>query len=393
MSYHIAARVSYSSSPAVARIKKKAQQLEAKGIELTYLLRGEPDFNTPTHICKSAINSLEKGDTHYTSPSGLPDLRDAIAERMLLDFGMSVNPDEEIIVTSGATMGIYIALQAIVNPGDEVILLDPVYDPYRSVVSMSGGIPIYVSSKSINGHFTVPPENILSALSPNTKVILINNPWNPTGSVMKLEELNALVNIADTHNLILIVDEIYEKIVFDGHKHHCLASISPRARDRTITINSFSKTYAMTGWRLGYNIAPTHLTKAMLRVAHQFSRSATNFVQHAGISALRESQEAIQTMKQTYSRRRDYVSSILSELKSVGPHPPEGTFFYFVDIRPYGKDSQTISDYLLDQAHVVTVPGNVYGPAGEGFIRLSFAYSEFTLDKGMAAIVRALNKV
>jgi aspartate/methionine/tyrosine aminotransferase len=345
------------------------------------------------HICEAAIKSLQKSDTHYTAPNGIPELRHAIAERMLRDFGMSLNPDEEVIVTSGATMGFYIAIQAIVNPGDEVILLDPVYDPYRSVISMSGGVPIYLPTIPENGHFFVPPESILKAISSNTKAILINNPWNPTGSVMTFEELQTLINIADAHSLILIVDEIYEHLVFEGHQHHCLASISPQARDRTITINSFSKTYAMTGWRLGYNIAPPNLTNAMLRVAHQFSRSATNFVQHAGVSALRESQAATQTMVQTYSQRRDNLTKKLSELKSSDLQPPEGTFFYFVDIRSYGQDSQNISDYLLNQAHVVTIPGNVYGPGGEGYIRLSFAYDETVLEKGVSAIVKALNKL
>jgi aspartate/methionine/tyrosine aminotransferase len=393
MSYPIADRISKSISPAVTQMKQKAGQLEAKGIDLIYMLRGEPDFNTPSHIREAATKSLLAGQTHYPPPNGIPGLRQAIADRMLRDFELSLNPDEEIIVTTGATMGIYTAIQAIVDPGDEVIFFDPIYDPYRSVISMTGGVPVSVPAIPEKGHFFVPLDRISKVISQNTKAILVNNPWNPTGSVMALEELHALIELADRHNFILIVDEIYEHLVFEGHQHHCLASISPQARKRTITINSFSKSYAMTGWRLGYNIAPPKLAKAMLSVAHQFSRSATNFVQHAGISALRESQEATQTMVNIYAQRRDYLTRKLSELESANPHPPEGTFFYFVDIRSYGKDSQSISDYLLNQAHVVTIPGSVYGPGGEGYIRLSFAYDETVLEKGMEAIVKALNNL
>lgn len=393
MSYPIADRISKSISPAVTQMKQKAGQLEAKGNELIYLLRGEPDFDTPPHIREAAIKSLQEGETHYPPPNGIPGLRQAIADRMLRDFEMSLNPDEEIIVTTGATMGIYIAIQAIVDPGDEVILFDPIYDPYRSVISMTDGVPVYVPAKSEHGHFFVPIDSISKVISPNTKAILVNNPWNPTGSVMTLEELHAIIELAVQHNLIIIVDEIYEHLVFEEHQHHCLASISPQAKERTITINSFSKSYAMTGWRLGYNIAAPQLTKAMLSVAHQFSRSATNFVQHAGVSALSDSQEATQTMVKTYAQRRDYLTEKLSALESANPHPPEGTFFYFVDVRSYGKDSQSIADYLLNQAHVVTIPGSVYGPGGEGYIRLSFAYDETVLEKGLDAIVPALNNL
>jgi aspartate/methionine/tyrosine aminotransferase len=290
-------------------------------------------------------------------------------------------------------MGIYVALQAVVNPGDEVILFDPVYDPYPSVIRMAGGVPVRVPAEVTNGHFAVSPARVEAALTPRSKVMLINNPWNPTGSVMTRHELSALAALAEAHDLVLIADEIYEKIVFDGQAHQPLAALSASARARTITVNSLSKTYAMTGWRIGYNLAQPDLTRAMLRIAEQLSRSAATFIQHAAVTALAGPQDSVAGMQAAYARRRDLVGTLVREAGFAGFVPPEATFFAFLDVRGCGRSSQSLADYLLERARVVVVPGSAYGPAGEGFLRLSFAYDDESLRRGVGAVVQALQEL
>lgn len=390
MKQRMTKRVANLVSPAVAQMREKARQREAAGAELIYLMRGEPDLATPDHIRRAADEALRAGYTHYAPTNGIPELRQAVSNRMLRDFGIEFDPEREVVITTGATMGIYIAVQAVIDPGDEVILFDPIYDPYQTVIRLAGGKPISVAAQEQDGHFTFSIDSLEAALSQQTKALLLNNPWNPTGSVMTHQELRALVDLAETYDLVLIADEIYEKIVFDGLEHLHLASISEAARTRTITINSFSKTYAMTGWRLGYNLAPPDLTEAMVKVAQQFSRSAATFIQHAGVAALERSQEKAAQMVEIFARRRALVTDLLHEHGFGGFHPPQGTFFVFMDVRDFGQDSQSIADYLLESAGVVTIPGDVYGPAGQGYIRLSFAYPEHSLKQGVAAIAGAL---
>lgn len=394
MSDLIASRVAECVPPAVSRILQKARALEAQGQKLTYLMRGEPDMNTPPHIINAAVKAMSAGQTHYVPTQGIPELRAAIARRLLRDFGMSIDPERQLIVTNGATMGIYIAVMAVINPGDEVLLFDPVYDPYPTIVRMAGGVPRRLkASPDQEQHFALTPSAIENALTPATRAILLNNPWNPTGTVMTRAELSALVELAEAHNLVLIADEIYEKLVFDGRVHQPLAALSPAAASRTITINSFSKTYAMTGWRLGYNVAPPELTRAMLGIAEQFSRSAATFVQYAGLEALDSSQESVTKMIDTYARRRDIVTEKLRRANLFAYTPPEGTFFSLLDIRRFERDSESIADYLMREGNVVTIPGSAYGDAGEGYLRLSFAYDEKALERGIDAIMEALERI
>ena len=393
MTNPIAARVNQIIPPAVAQVRAKANRIEATGIKLTYLMRGEPDFETPDHIRQAAVAALQRGETHYPPLQGIPELRRAVAERMGRDHDLEVDPAAEVLITDGATMGLFAAIQAVIDPGDEVIIFDPVYDPYPTVVRMAGGVPVQLSAGAEGGHFSVPPAIIEGALSRRSKAILLNSPWNPTGTVMRRAELLALVELAEAHNLILIVDEIYENLVFDQHIHHHVAALSAAARDRTITLNSFSKTYSMTGWRLGYTIARPDLTAAMLKVAGQFSRSAATFIQWAGLAALEGPQDIVAQMREVYAGRRAYLTDSLHGAGLSDFQPPEGTFFAMVDIRPYGKTSQQMADYLLEEAQVVTIPASVYGPAGEGYVRLSFACSDRALRAGMMAVVAALQKL
>lgn len=391
--FPIAGRLSLVDLSAVVKIKEQATELEASGTDLVYLLRGEPNFSTPIHIVQAAHEALLAGHTQYSPPLGVRPLRVAIAERVERDFHYMPDPDAEILVTTGATMGIYIALQAIVEPGDEVIVLDPSYDPYASAVRLAGGVPVTVASEYQDGHFTIPQAGLEQAMNNRTRAILFSNPWNPTGSVLSEEELKRLTQMAETYNLWLVVDEIYEHIIFDDHRHVHLAALSAAAQARTITLNSFSKSYAMTGWRLGYTLAKAPLIEAMMTIAQQFSRSAATFVQYAGVAALRGSQTPVTEMQIAYSRRRQIITDALQEAGLNSYRPPEGTFFAFVDVRPLGEDDQDIAHYLLRQAGVVTVPGSVYGTGGKGFLRLSFAADDATLMRGMERILKAIRMI
>lgn len=391
MSVRLADRISQLTTPAVAQFTARARELEARGRSLIYLVRGEPDFDTPAHICQAASQALEAGQTHYPPPQGIPELRQAVADRMQRDFSLELDPDQEVLVTSGATMGFFIAVQAILNPGDEVLLFDPSYDPYSTAVRTAGGVPVRVPTEAREGHFFVSPAAVEGSLTERTRAVVINSPWNPTGSVLRPDELADLVSIAAERDLVLIADEIYEKLVFDDHVHTCLAALSSQARARTVIVNSLSKTYAMTGWRLGYNLAPPPLIQAMLRVAQQFSRSATTFVQHAGVAALNGPQEPTNRMMQAYARRREFVRQSLARVEGPDFSPPEGTFFAFLNVRDLGDD-RALADWLLEETGLVLIPGSVYGPSGEGFLRLSFAYSDETLQQGMEALLYGLNE-
>ncbi len=394
MSDLIASRVADCVPPAVSRTIQKARALEAQGKKLTYLMRGEPDFATPPHIVNAAVKALSAGQTHYGPTQGIPELRAAIARRMMRDFGVVVDPERQILVTNGATMGIYVAVMAVINPGDEVLLFDPVYDPYPTIVRLAGGKPVRLEiAPDEKQHFRLTREVIEGAVTPRTKAILLNNPWNPTGTVLTEQELQLLADAAEEHNLVLIVDEIYEKLTFGGRVHHSLAALSPVAAKRTITINSFSKTYAMTGWRLGYNIASPELTKAMVGIAEQFSRSAATFVQYAGLEALDGPQDVVTSMMDTYARRRELVAGKLLRANLFPYAPPEGTFFTLLDIRRFERDSESMADYLMQEANVVTIPGSAYGEAGEGYLRLSFAYDEQALERGTDALLEGLERL
>ncbi|HBY98218.1 MAG: pyridoxal phosphate-dependent aminotransferase [Ardenticatenaceae bacterium] len=389
----VASRVSAAAASAVSEMLHKARQLEAEGQKLVYLMRGEPDFDTPAHIREAAGAALQAGQTHYPPIQGLPELRRAVADRVQRDFGLALDPDVEVLVTTGATMGLYVALMATIEPGDEVLIPDPIYDPYPTIVRMASGVPVRVPTQANSGgHFSATAEVIEAAVTARTKAILINNPWNPTGTVMTREELERLSELARARDLLLIVDEIYEKLVFAGHAHTSLAALSPEARQRTITVNSLSKTYAMTGWRVGYNIAPPSITRAMLRIAEQFSRSASTFVQAAATRALNGPQEPVDHMMQTYARRRELLGRLFRKA-GLPVNLPEGTFFLFADIRSFGRSSAELCKHLLQTAHVVTMPGSAYGPGGEGYIRLSFAYDETSLIQGVEAITRGLEQV
>ncbi len=267
-------RVRIPTPSLFVQLAREAQALERQGRALTYLLLGEPDFPTPPHIVIAAKEAMDRGLTHYAPAEGLAELRRAIAGRVAREQGLDVDPDREVIVTTGATMGLYLALLATVNPGDEAILPEPFFGPYRAMVQYCGGSVRFVPLDDRSGHFVLDPDALRAALTPRTKAIILNSPSNPTGSIFTRDELLAIGQVAAEHDLFIISDECYDAILYDGRRHVSLAALAPNLRERTIVVNSFSKTYAMTGWRIGYNVAAAPISEAMLSVYLRSGRCA-----------------------------------------------------------------------------------------------------------------------
>jgi aspartate/methionine/tyrosine aminotransferase len=353
-------------------------------------MRGEPDFDTPPHIIDAAARAMQAGRTRYPDNRGEIGLREAIAAKLSRDNGVAYDPGSEILVTTGATLGIYVALMAVVNDGDDVLVPDPIYDAYRSPIELAGGCVKSVRSAIDDGRFVLSADAIESALTASSRVLLLNTPWNPVGTVMRRHELQAIGNLVVRRNLTLISDEIYEAITYEGSTHLSAASLAPDLRARTIVINSLSKTYAMTGWRVGYCAAPAPIVQAMFLSLQQSSRGPATFIQDAAAAALTSPQDAVSAMRREYARRRAIVLDSLASIPRVRVLAPEGGFFAMVDARDTGLPSEEISKRLLNDAGVAVVHGAAYGPGGEGTLRVSFASGGDTLTRGLERLRQGL---
>ena len=353
-------------------------------------MRGEPDFDTPPHVIEAASRAMKAGRTRYPDNRGEIGLREAIAAKLARDNGVAYDPGAEILVTTGATLGIYVALMAIVNEGDEVLLPDPIYDAYRSPITLAGGRPVSVRSAIEQRRFAITAESIESALTPASRVLLLNTPWNPVGTVLRRDELEAIADVVLRRGLVLISDEIYEAITYNGSTHLSPAALSPEVRGRTIVINSLSKTYAMTGWRLGYCAAPAPIIQAMFLALQQSSRGPATFIQDAAAAALAGAQDEVREMRDEYTRRRAVVLEMLCGIPRVRVLPPEGGFFAMVDARETGVSSDDIRARLLHQSGVAVVHGAAYGPGGEGTLRVAFASGGETLTRGLERLREGL---
>jgi aspartate/methionine/tyrosine aminotransferase len=390
---HISDRVALLTPTAVNSILAEVRALQAQGRPVISLMRGEPDFQTPEHIVEAGIRALASGRTHYADNRGEPSLREAVAVKLSRDNELSYDPASEILITDGATLGIYAALMSVVNPGDDVLLPDPIYDAYRSAIRIAGARFIPVKSTITNRRFHLNVDDLESVCTPRTKALLLNTPWNPAGTVFRKEELAQIAEFVERRNLILVSDEIYEYITYDPHKHVSPASLSPEFRNRCILINSFSKTYAMTGWRLGYCAAPKHVTALMSLILQQSSRGPATFVQDAGVAALTGPQNCVMHMRQAYAERRQMVVDSLSNVPRVSVLPPEGGFFAMVDIRQLGVSSDNVRKDLMRVHGVVVAHGSAYGEAGEGTLRVSFATGGENLTRGLEALRTGLAAV
>lgn len=384
-------RLSGLKQTAVNAILADVRAAQASGVSVISLMRGEPDFRTPPHIADAAAAALAAGRTSYPDNRGEVRLREAVAVKLARDNRLDYDPNSEILVTTGATFGIHAALTTLLSDGDEVLLPDPIYDAYQSPIVLAGGRSRAVPSTITNGRFEISVAALESAVTPRSRLLLLNTPWNPVGTVFRRAELEAIGEFVLRHKLMLISDEIYEAIVYDGHQHISPASLSPELRARTLLVNSLSKTYAMTGWRVGYTAAPADLVRAMFLVLQQSSRGPATFVQDASAAALAGPQDAVAAMRDEYARRRDTVIAALSGIDRIKVLTPEGGFFAMVDARETGVPSNDIRRTLLLEHGVVVAHGSAYGPGGEGTLRVSFATGGDTLARGLERLRQGLS--
>ena len=327
------ARLAPLTPTAVNTVLEEIRAVQALGRDVVSLMRGEPDFPTPPHITEAALKALRAGRTRYPDNRGELALREAVATKLLRENGLAYDPRTEILITTGATLGIHTALMATIDSGDEVLLPDPVYDAYVSPVRLLGGAIHPVRATIEQDRFVLTAEALEAAITPRTRAIVLNTPWNPVGTVLRASELRIIADLVVRHDLALISDEIYEAIVYDGHRHVSPAGLSDDIRSRTVLVNSLSKTYAMTGWRVGYCAAPKPVIDAMFLVLQQSSRGPATFVQDAATAALAGSQTDVADMQRQYAARRTHVLEALSGLPRVRVLPPEGGFFAMLDVR------------------------------------------------------------
>jgi len=350
--------------------------------EIVGLHTGEPDFATPKHIVEAGCQALRDEYTHYTHGAGLLQLREAIARKLLEENAIEANPKTEITVTAGGFAAIFAIIQATIEPEDEVILLQPAWS-YSGFIRLAGGVPVGVSLQGPD--FQPSRANIEEHVTDRTRMILVNSPNNPTGSVYSRNTLLDIAKLAKAHDLLILADEVYEKLVFDGNEHFSIASRS-EFKDSTITVNSFSKTYAMTGWRIGYVVANEAITTDIRKIHGFMVSCAPASAQKAAVGALSGPQDCVSEMVDEYRRRRDLIVGGLNDIDGFQCTPPKGTFYAFPNVSKLGMPSAKIGEELLEQAKTATIPGSAFGEAGEGYLRLSFASSQRNIQEALSRI-------
>ena len=373
----------------------RAKQMKAEGVAVFDFSLGEPDFPTPEHICAAAVTAMKAGHTHYTPAAGIPELRSAIARTYQKTYGIKYAP-EQVIVSNGAKHSLYTALAATVGAGDEVIIPTPYWVSYSDMVEMTGARAVLVPTTAESG-FKMSPEQLRAAVTPRSKLVMLNSPSNPTGTVYTREELAALADVVLETNLGVLSDEIYEKLMYGTARATCFATLRPGLAERTITISGASKSYAMTGWRMGWSLRPAAVIKAMGNVQSQQTGNPGSLSQYATIAALEGDQACVERMRQEFEARRGLVCGRLAKIPGVRLSVPDGAFYAFFDVsahfgRPIGgrtvQDSVGFCIAALEGAHVNLVPGSAFG--AEGYVRLSFAASREQLEGGLDRLERWL---
>jgi aspartate aminotransferase len=395
----LAERVKNLKPSATLAVDAKAKALKEAGIEVINLSAGEPDFDTPEYIKSAAKKALDDGMTKYVATPGLLSLRKAICERLKIDYGFNYTP-EEVLVTTGAKQAIFNFLLAVVNKGDEVLILSPYWVSYPAMVEIAEGIPKIISS-SIEKNFEPDISEIEKNITSKTVGIIINSPSNPTGLIYSEEFLKGIAELAKKYDLWILSDDIYDKLRFDFKPPQNILSIAPELRDRVFMVNGVSKTYAMTGWRIGWLIGPKEIIKVCSNIQGQSTSHATSFAQKAAEIALTSPQDEVERMCKIFAQRAQLLSQILREIPGIEFIPPQGAFYLFAKVSAYYnkktpegkeiKDSVSFSEYLLDSAKVAVVPGSAFGD--DEFVRISFANSEENLKKAISEIKKALEKL
>lgn len=364
-------------------IDAMAKQMRADGLDVIGFGAGEPDFETPVNIQDAAIDAIRKGKTKYTPAAGIVELRKAAAARLKADCGVDYDYTQ-IVIASGAKHNVYIALATLINPGDEIIVPAPYWVSYCEMVSMLGGTPVPVLAEE-KQHFKITAAQLEAAITDKTKAVMLNNPCNPTGMFYTKSELEALAEVCVKHDLYVIADEIYYQLLYDGLKFTSFASLGDEVKERTILINGVSKSYAMTGWRLGYAAGPAPLVKVMTKIHQSCIMSAPTTSQYAAITALRQCDDQIEMMRDEYNRRRRYVVKALNEM-GLTCFEPRGAFYVFPSIQISGLTSSEFCEQLLREKEVAIIPGSAFGASGEGYARISYAYSVDHLQTAMKRI-------
>jgi len=341
---------------------------------------GEPDFTTPEPILQAGIRSLQNGETHYTSNWGTMELRQAIADNLKNLYGVSYNPENEVIATVGVSEALYLTMVALLDPDDEVIIPTPCFVAYQAEVLLAGGVPVEIPSKAEN-NFQLDPDEVRAAITPRTKVIFVGYPSNPTGAVAERETLIEVAKIAEQNNLLIISDEIYDRLVY-GFKHVCVPALGESIKRRTILLGGFSKDYAMTGWRIGYACGPAELIQGLVRV-HQYTiMSAPTTAQDAALEALKSGNKYVEEMVTEYDRRRKLLVNGLNRL-GLQTFEPRGAFYAFPNIQASGMDDETFAEILLKEESVAVVPGSAFGPGGDGFVRACYATAYEKIEEAL----------
>jgi aspartate aminotransferase len=358
---------------------QRGRELKAAGKDVVSLAGGEPDFDTPRHIIEAGYAAIQAGDTHYPPSPGTPALLKAIVEKLKRENNVHHITPEHIMVTPGAKWALFATLAALLEPRDEVLVLDPSWVSYSPMVLLQRGVPISVPLRSADG-FRITADTLERYITPKTKLLMVNSPNNPTGRVLTRAEIDAIVYVACQHDLYVLSDEIYEHILFGGHAHHSLAA-EPQMAERTIIVNGFSKAYAMTGWRLGWLAGPQPIVKLARIYQTHSAQSAASFTMAAGVAALTGPQACIKEMVAVYDKRRKLVLDAFEEIPGIECPPVEGAFYVFPKFTHSKRNSLEITQALIDEALVVSTPGSAFGAAGEGHVRFSIAERTSDLEK------------
>jgi aspartate aminotransferase len=385
MKLRLAERMYRLGTETAFEVAARARALEAQGKPMIHLEIGEPDFDTPKHVRKAAAEALEEGYTHYTGATGIPELRETIAAYAGKNRGLKFDP-ANVVVTPGAKPIMFYTIMALIEPGDEVVYPNPGFPIYESMINFLGGVavPLQLSERR---DFRINLEELESKVSSKTRLIIINSPHNPTGGVLTKSDLEAIARLAVKHDIMVLADEIYSEIIYEG-EHHTILSF-PGMMERTILLDGFSKTFAMTGWRLGYGIFPGEFIPHIGRLIVNSVSCTSTFSQRAAINALTGPRDEVNHMLKSFTSRRELVYKGLNEIPGLRCNKPDGAFYAFPNITDTGLDSRSYADYLLNNADVAVLPGTSFGEYGEGYIRISFANSEANLAEAMKRIKAA----
>lgn len=396
MKERLSSRAQQISPSVTLAIDSKAKQMVSQGIDVISFGVGEPDFDTPIHIREAAIKAIQTGFTRYTDASGIADLKAAICAKLQRDNGLTYAPNQ-IVVSNGAKHSLYNALMVLVEAGDEVVIPTPYWVSYSEMVKMTGATPVFIETKEAED-FKLQIADLKAAINQHTKVLMLNSPSNPTGMVYTEEELKAIGQVCLEHNLFVIADEIYEKLVYDGSVHHSIAALVPELKDQTVLINGMSKAYAMTGWRIGYTASHADLAKAMSSMQSHATSNPNSIAQRASVAALNGPEEPITAMVAEFAKRREFMVERIGQIEGLSCRKPQGAFYVMANVsqlfgRTIGgeviKDDLQLCSLLLEKAHVAVVPGSAFGASD--FVRLSYANSLENIRKGLDRIDQFIN--